>query len=197
MIKRLYLLIISSIITMGAYAQSDSIKIENQSFEQPTKAVYVEAFGASTMVGVNFDSRFKGNNGWGYRVGLNYAYSDNSFLKTHYDKIKGVAVPLEINYLFGKRKSKFEIGAGVSLGYYKEKYEHLEFVPDDEGYHTITTPRTEKKFGYFCFINIGYRYQPVKGFDFRVGFTPSFNFGGNNGIKRFGSLPYLSFGYAF
>lgn len=160
-----------------------------------TRVVYVEAFGASTMVGANFDSRFKGIKGWGYRLGLNYAYSDNSFFLDY--KIKGVAVPLEINYLFGKRKNKFEMGAGVSLGYYKETYDFLEFVPDDEGYHTIKTPKTEKKFGYFCFINIGYRYQPVKGFDFRVGITPSFKFGGNNGINRFDPLPYFSFGYAF
>lgn len=163
-------------------------------YTTPTKAIYAEAFGASTMVGMNYDSRFKGNKGWGYRVGLSYAYSRHTFFIS--DTIKGVAVPLEINYLFGKRKSKFELGAGVSLGYYKENYDYIEFVHDD-GIYATTTPKIRKSFGYFMFFNIGYRLQPVKGFDFRIGITPSFNFGDKRGISRTGGLPYISFGYAF
>ncbi|MBQ7422872.1 MAG: hypothetical protein IJV27_12140 [Prevotella sp.] len=163
-------------------------------YSTPTKAVYAEAFGASTMVGVNYDSRFKGNKGWGYRVGLSYAYSRHTFFLS--DTIKGVAVPLEINYLFGKRKSKFELGAGVSLGYYKENYDYIEFTHED-GIYAKTTPKSRKSFGYFVFFDIGYRFQPIKGFDFRVGITPSFNFGDKRGITRAWGLPYLSFGYAF
>ncbi|MBR1694066.1 MAG: hypothetical protein IJ709_01490, partial [Selenomonas sp.] len=60
-----------------------------------------------------------------------------------------------------------------------------------------TTPKSRKSFGYFVFFDIGYRFQPIKGFDFRVGITPSFNFGDKRGITRAWGLPYLSFGYAF
>lgn len=161
----------------------------------PTKAVYVEAFGASTMFGVNYDSRFKYNWGWGYRVGLSYAYSSHeSFWMS--GSTNGISVPLEINYLFGKRRSKFEVGAGVSLGYYKENYDYIEFTHED-GSYAKTTPKSRNSFGYFVFFDIGYRFQPIKGFDFRVGITPSFNFGDKRGITRACGLPYLSFGYAF
>ena len=36
------------------------------------KSVYLEMFGASNLVGVNYDSRFKADSPWGYRVGLGW-----------------------------------------------------------------------------------------------------------------------------
>ena len=56
-------------------------------------------------------------------------------------------------------------------------------------------------FGYFAFGNIGYRYQKPKGFLFRVGISPKFDFGDKNGIDSYvgilSLIPYLSFGYSF
>ena len=34
--------------------------------QEKTRSLSVELLGAQNMVGVNYDSRFKGNSGWGY-----------------------------------------------------------------------------------------------------------------------------------
>lgn len=87
--------------------------------QEKTRSLSVELLGAQNMVGVNYDSRFKGNSGWGYRVGIGYGYGDNSSWIDQ--KISGVGVPLELNYLLGEKKSKLEVGFGASLGVYHIK----------------------------------------------------------------------------
>ena len=44
-----------------------------------TKSVNLELLGSSGMAGVNFDSRFCGNSGFGYSVGIGYGYSNGGF----------------------------------------------------------------------------------------------------------------------
>ena len=65
--------------------------------QEKTRSLSVELFGAQNLVGINYDSRFKGNSGLGYRVGIGYGYGDNSSWVDQ--KISGVGVPLELNYL--------------------------------------------------------------------------------------------------
>ena len=81
--------------------------------------ISLELLGAQNTVGINYDSRFKGNSGLGYRVGIGFGYCDNSSLLDQ--NIKGVGVPIELNYLLGKKKHKLEIGFGASLGVYHVK----------------------------------------------------------------------------
>lgn len=116
------------------------------------------------------------------------------------EEIRGINVPIELNCLIGKsqKKSKFELGVGVNLGI----YEHAVGYSLECG--GPTDPSTIEKdcmFGYFAFGNIGYRYQKTKGFMFRVGISPKFDFGGKNGIDSYvgvlSFIPYLSFGYSF
>ena len=38
--------------------------------QQKTRSLSVELLGAQNIVGINYDSRFKGNSGLGYRVGI-------------------------------------------------------------------------------------------------------------------------------
>ena len=76
--------------------------------QQKTRNLSVELLGAQNIVGINYDSRFNGNSGLGYRVGIGYGYGDNSGLFDQ--KINGVGVPLELNYLLGKKNSKLELG---------------------------------------------------------------------------------------
>ena len=40
--------------------------------ERTERSISIEALGVHNIVGVNFDSRFKGNHGFGYRVGVGY-----------------------------------------------------------------------------------------------------------------------------
>ena len=87
--------------------------------QQKTRSLSVELLGAQTIAGINYDSRFNGNSGLGYRVGIGYGYGDTSGLIDQ--KINGVGVPLELNYLLGKKNSKLELGFGASLGVYQVK----------------------------------------------------------------------------
>ena len=99
-------------------------------FAQKTRHISVEILGAQNTVGINYDSRFKGTYGLGYRVGIGYGYGRNSGWFD--ESIKGVGVPLELNYLLGKKNSKLELGFGASLGIYRVKgevayYNNLEW----------------------------------------------------------------------
>ena len=161
------------------------------------RSVSLEVFGAQNTVGINYDSRFKGNDGWGWRVGLGFGYGDNSgFIDQN---IKGVGVPLEVNYLMGKKSSKLELGFGANFGFYhvKEKTGYYFPLGDGSGDKTEYYKSSDNRFGYLMFGNIGYRYQRVSGFMFRVGITPSFNFGGKNGLKKSAACPYIGLGWSF
>lgn len=50
--------------------------------QQKTRSLSVELLGAQNIVGINYDSRFKGNSGLGYRVGLGYGYGNTSGCST-------------------------------------------------------------------------------------------------------------------
>ena len=170
--------------------------------QQKTRNLSVELLGAQTIVGINYDSRFNGNSGLGYRVGVGYVYGDTSGWVDQ--KINGVGVPLELNYLLGKKNSKLELGFGASLGVYqvKETIGHVKWYPGGENtdetfpeFDFYTSSRTQ--FGYFLFGNIGYRYQRPNGFMFRVGVSPSFNFGDKYGLCKAAFFPYIGFGWSF
>ena len=98
--------------------------------QQKTRNLSVELLGAQNVVSVNYDSRFDGNSGLGYRVGIGYGYGDNSGLFDQ--KINGIGVPLELNYLLGKKNSKLELDFGASLGVYQVK-ETIGYVKDTGG----------------------------------------------------------------
>ena len=170
---------------------------------QTPRAVYLEFVGASIPIGINYDSRFPDSR-FGYRVGVAYTIGSMGEMFTgdgmKDEEIRGINVPIELNCLIGKsqKKSKFELGVGVNLGI----YEHAVGYSLECG--GPTDPSTIEKdcmFGYFAFGNIGYRYQNTKGFLFRVGISPKFDFGGKNGIDSYvgvlSFIPYLSFGYSF
>lgn len=63
--------------------------------QQKVKNISVELFGAQNTIGINYDSRLKGNSGLGYRIGIGFGYDDNSNLFD--ENIKGVGMPLEMN----------------------------------------------------------------------------------------------------
>ena len=189
MMKNLVTLLISLCLGLCATAQTTTDSLAERSLS-------LELQGVHNLVGINYDSRFKGNDGLGYRVGLGYAYgySDFTFIVDASDKIQGVAVPLEINYLLGKRNSKLELGAGISLGYYWERYAITYPAPGKAG-STGRIQGHENRFGYFTFGNIGYRLQTKRGFQLRVGWAPSINFKDKHCLHRGLWASYISFGW--
>lgn len=191
---RLAVLILAAIVSIGAKAQ--------QASETTNRSVYLELLGASNIVGVNYDARFKPNSPWGYRIGLGYTYSKQYSMFSGSNSLRGPDIPLEINYLLGKKRSKLDLGFGLNLGYYTEKYDtwnirkagEVDGVPYFESEYAGEARHS--LWGYFFFGNIGYRYQPTRGFQFRAGISPSFNLGGKHAVSKSIS-PYVSFGYVF
>ncbi len=49
------------------------------SAQDKMQSVSLEFYGAHNALGVNYDSRLKGNKGWGYRVGVGFSYSSNLY----------------------------------------------------------------------------------------------------------------------
>ena len=138
------------------------------------RSLSLELFGAHNTVGINYDRRFNGSDGLGC-----------------------IAAPLEINYLLGRGRHHLELGFGASLGFYWEKVRASGyFVPYgnyEYGKYDIYYKR--RTFGYFMFGNVGYRLQTRRGFQFRVGITPSVNFGDRYCLQREWLYPYLSLGW--
>ncbi len=178
----------------------------NMVAQEQVRHIAVELLGAQNAVGINYDSRFKGNSGLGYRVGIGFGYGDNSgwFDQDNsgwFDQtVKGVGVPVALNYLAGKKRHKLEVGVGTSLGvYHVEETTWLWYQPvppETEGHDELCTS-TSNRFGYFLFGDLGYRYQRDNGFMFRAGISPSFNFGDKYGLKKSAFYPYIGFGWSF
>lgn len=180
-------------ITLSILMFASSLMANAQIFGgEGTRNISLEFFGAHNTIGLNYDARLKGNDGWGYRAGIGYTYAWSSGLFKGSSTIKGVSVPIEINYLLGKKKSKLELGFGANVGYYEEEYDYYLWPDYSKKYRY-----EHNSIGYFFFGNVGYRLQPTRGFVFRVGVTPSFNFGDSHGISRSFFYPYISFGWAF
>jgi hypothetical protein len=135
---------------------------------QSAQSVYFE-LGGPGIASFNYDTRFSGREGGiGGRIGAGYS-------KLVSDGISVFYLPLGINYLIGKEKHFFELGAGVTPG-----------IGNENGGDTALS----ETFGHLLF---GYRFQPINnGFTFRAFVCPVFN--------SIDFIPYyagLSAGYKF
>lgn len=204
--------------------------ISTLSFAQHKKQVYLELFGPSNIVGVSFDSRFTPNTNFGYRVGISYFqlisrnnYSFNSLLQPriefphnlliepsiyykYSETARLIGMPLELNYLLGKKKHFFEVAGGLNLNLYVEttkKEEKFIDISSLIGYNRQIKTKpdnvysTDLYFAYQTYLNLGYRYQPITGFSFRAGLSFSTTFEENSHMEKPFLFPYISFGYAF
>lgn len=117
---------------------------------QSAQSVYFE-LGGPGIASFNFDTRFSGRQGGlGGRIGAGYSKFVGDGSSVFY-------LPLGINYLIGKEKHFFEMGAGVTPVFGVE-----------DGDSVISEP-----FGHLIF---GYRFQsPKDGLTFRAFACPVFN----------------------
>ena len=189
MIKKGCLFVLLALCVSVGFAQkSDSVA------QKKNKSIYLELLGASTTIGVSYDSRVKSGSNWGYRVGVAY-YQSLESLFSDGALNKGVFFPVGVNYLIGKKKHKFELGLGVSPGFYKWEEVYMWDIPSGD---VEIRSFSQKRFAYYFFSDIGYRYQSAGGFLFRVGLNPSFSFKGQHAIDRSPDIfPYFGFGYSF
>jgi hypothetical protein len=147
--KNLTILVICLFVSFVARAQ----KSAGYEVEKPAQTFYGELGGAGLFT-VNYDQRFKGNDGFGVRAGV----GGFGFLK------KGVfTIPIGVNYLTGSGNNYAELGAGfcsVSISNGNTYFDNTS--------STIVG-----------FINFGYRYQPQsKGLTARVFISPLFTAAG-------------------
>ena len=160
--------------------------------------IYAEFFGPSNIFGISFDSRFSPGTPLGYRVGLSMGIGGSIF---HFDSNKNrfaIGIPIEVNGIFGKQNSKFEVGLGANIGLLTRRWDKViveNAINDNSNpYHTDKSIRSY--FYYYMFGNIGYRLQKENGFMFRVGITPTFVFDGTKHLRLSPFvMPYVSFGY--
>lgn len=171
--KKVFLFIAASVFIYSASAQ---YKSENSTTGGPAKAVFVEV-GGPGLASFNYDMRFKGEDGAGFRVGLG-GFS----IGTSGDRQTAIFIPIGFNVIKGKDgKNYFELGGGVTPVIYKETY------------NNGTTTSSDNFSSTFGHLNIGYRLQPKDGgFFFRAAINPVFG-------KGF-FWPYyggVAFGYKF
>lgn len=169
-------------------SNAGGIKVERRSVsvdrtDVVPKSIFVEAAGLGlTPLSLNFETRFDRRlNGWGLRVGGSYYGSGSNGV---------VTVPIQVNYLLGRRGRYFEMGAGATFmrGHYSLY---------DTG--CVRRHRSGSDFNLAGTLTLGFRYQPVKGgFMFRVGFSPILTTKGEaNKLIFVPYMPYLSLGYSF
>ncbi len=141
--------------------------------EHTTKArsVFIEYGGPSTHLSINFDTRFKEKrNGWGLRVGAGYLPNDSE---------RQFSLPIQINYLLGRKRHLFETGAGATY-FYTNIAGSYWGVNSNEGGSVFAT------------LSAGYRYQPLK-----RGITAR---AGANALAGYFLpiiIPHVSIGYVF
>lgn len=139
------------------------------------KSAFVELGGAGLPFSFNYDTRFKSGaqTGIGGRIGIGgFAVEDEKML----------TVPVQVNWLFGKQKSFFELGIGATYLHY-QGFEYQEYICD------VNTCRPSGKIyaGDFLLpisnvnslmgtMTFGYRRIPVGGgFMWKAAITPVFN----------------------
>ena len=175
------------LLALGLSLAGLSVSAQNHS-----KSVYGELLGASQMIGVNYDARFNRavpyGLGWRTGLGFGYAYSSSSSvalsfadgeMPVAYNRMFRFAVPLEVNYLLGKGKSKFESGAGAIVCL--------------DRFTSETGGAPEHSFGAIPYFSLGYRLVTDKGFLLRAGAMPLLSFS----PFHVSFYPYLGFGWAF
>lgn len=141
--KLVSLLLLFTIASQFVAAQRNNEDIPGP----PAKSVFGE-IGGPGLFSANYDQRFKGQKGWGFRVGM----GGIGFITS------GVfALPVGFNHLSGTDGHYLELGAGASA----------ITVTDGEDFFENSNSTV---FGY---LNFGYRYQPEKkGFTARVFVSP-------------------------
>lgn len=142
--KQIFVLLLLS-LSLGFYANAQYST--NDLPTPPAKSVFGE-IGGPGILSLNYDQRFKGQKGLGFRVGM----GGIGFLTA------GIfTIPVGINYLSGRDGHYLELGAGATAITITDGEEFF-----DNSNSTI-----------FGHLNFGYRYQPeTKGLTARVFVTP-------------------------
>lgn len=181
--KRIMVTVVLLAMVIGANAQGTTS--ENDSTIR-MQTVFLESGAASNGIGLNYERRLKSDPRWGWRAGVAWGYGMEWISHVYSSSERIYTGSLGMNYLLGQKRSKLELGAGVSAGLYNSHF--------DIKYYGVSK---ENKFGYYLYGNIGYRYQARNGFQFRAGWSPVTGLGTKHGLKSQADVFYLSVGWSF
>ena len=142
--KKLFLILLGALSCTCLKAQSESADIPATS-----RSIYVELLGSGLAFSANYDSRFSGSKGFGYRVGIGFIPLKGSTPLTF---------PLGVNAILGNGPSYLEVEATATI---------------------LTSTKAnfngKKASGIFFYPHIGYRYtKPTKSFIGRIVAGPMF-----------------------
>lgn len=133
--KKLFLVLLGIVSIISLKAQSDN----NDGGTAASRSVYLEVLGGGVGFSANFDSRFSGQKGFGYRVGIGMVPVTGSSV---------ITIPIGFNYMLGRGSSHFV--AEVTGTYFSDKNVKIHGSSDN---FIIFYP------------HIGYRYtKPTKSF---------------------------------
>lgn len=136
-----------------------------------SQAVYLELLGNGALYSMNYDRRFKKGrrDGWGGRIGFGYFRISDSFPGGTYEKITTIAIPVDVNYLVGKKRGALELGVSVTyIGSWSNGSRYTYNDPEGFG----VEPFDLQSNGVIGFLNTAYRYRsPGNGFFFKAGLT--------------------------
>ena len=157
-------------------------EIKAQEIGTRRQTVYAEFLGNGGFLTVNYDTRLNvdRNDGLGVRVGI--GFGSFFFLNPYTNWVNAIksgtqyiSVPLQLNYIVGKKRSGLEAGVGITQ----------EFTFNQKG----NDPRVQLT----GLLNLGYRLQPRdRGFSFRILASPGIYQG-----KIFPIGAGISLGYSF
>lgn len=191
-----------STLTDTAIITEDSATVKKEVPKGLSRTLFLELGGPSFGVGLGYDSRFRPGSVFGYRTGLSYTNGSNqTVFGDYWLYYKGVSIPLEVNAIMGKRKSKFEVGIGMIPSILKmEEHGWIYTTPTDESgdfssYYFKYYEKKGTRVNIMGMFNIGYRYQRRHGFFMRVGLTYIIGDYKCSPIDGAIILPYIAFGY--
>ena len=169
--QALLLILLIMIIEYPAYSQESKDLYPSNSF-------FVEFGGSGVAVlSANYDVRFgKGrNDGLGMRIGIGRESSKSDpFLGFGEIKIKLFTVPLEVNYVFGKKRFSFEIGYSLTYINMTESSSFSLFNPQ----YTYTN---ESESFFVSYLPVGFRLKPkTNGFMLKFNLGPLINYSAPN-----------------
>jgi hypothetical protein len=139
-----------------------------QQLKHRPQVVYLNLYGASPIIAINYDTRFKKRyGGLGMSLGFGTIGGSGSWR---------FQVPISVNYLVGKKTHFVEIAAGTS--WMNNRNDFNRFPENEEGF--------------ISHVNLGYRLQMSKGIMSRVGWSPLYT-----GQKFRWNHIYLGVGVSF
>lgn len=159
-------------------------------YSQNAGIVNIELAGVSGFTGLSYDNRFNESSKLGYKIALGYGFEFNkdqyhwyfspvkAYMPINGKLNNSFSLPLNINYLFGKKSNYLETALGVCLFYADYNFGN------------------NRSIGYYSFARVAYRYQAShKPFTCSAGLDFPFKTPGSGLGYSMAVCPSISIGY--